>query len=381
MGAAARPPETAVLRALRPAQRIAAIADSGSVRSVDASFDAPRPSPHLARWGIAAQDDDGIVVAVRPSAPCQCSSPRRTSGFLEVAPAPTIATRCGASSGQAERPAAVVILSRQAGCGCTKPTPRNGRWRALTALLDLRAAGVPVLAVGVADVFGGASVLACAAERTALLPGVRLGVSGRRSSRLRAARRSSTHETPLRSPRSSVPRRAPRLGSRVDWRRCRRRASLDWTSVTRIDVVRNWVRTAARAWRASRLRDLCCRGEGNSLQAAPCATAAEPRSSLCAGQPDRPNRLGIAVVRSADLALPAGQRGRSALARRTSSMPHCLRALLRCRVRRETLIVLGDSRGHEVSLRAEACAWHNTSRSMPRCWRCCGRKEFVCADS
>ena len=32
--------------------------------------------------------------------------------------------------------------------------------RALTALLDLRAAGVPVLVAGVADVFGGASVLA-----------------------------------------------------------------------------------------------------------------------------------------------------------------------------------------------------------------------------
>src|SRR5436190_23829712 len=54
---------TAALRALTPAQRIAAIADRGSVRSVDASFDAPRPSPHLARWGIAARDDDGIVVA------------------------------------------------------------------------------------------------------------------------------------------------------------------------------------------------------------------------------------------------------------------------------------------------------------------------------
>src|SRR6185369_10421957 len=50
--------------------------------------------------------------------------------------------------------------------------------RALVALLDLRAAGVPVLVAGVADVFGGASVLACAAARIALIPGVRLGLSG-----------------------------------------------------------------------------------------------------------------------------------------------------------------------------------------------------------
>jgi hypothetical protein len=50
--------------------------------------------------------------------------------------------------------------------------------RALMALLDLRASGVPVLALCIADTFGGASVLAAAAERIALLPGVRFGLSG-----------------------------------------------------------------------------------------------------------------------------------------------------------------------------------------------------------
>jgi hypothetical protein len=49
------------------------------------------------------------------------------------------------------------------------------RWRRSSTL---RAAGIPVLVVGVADVFGGMSVLACAAERLALLSGVRFGLSG-----------------------------------------------------------------------------------------------------------------------------------------------------------------------------------------------------------
>ncbi|MBU6486174.1 MAG: hypothetical protein KGR23_15415, partial [Betaproteobacteria bacterium] len=42
-----------------PLERITALADAGS-----AKFDAPPgPSPHLARYGIAARDDDGIAVA------------------------------------------------------------------------------------------------------------------------------------------------------------------------------------------------------------------------------------------------------------------------------------------------------------------------------
>ena len=47
-------------------------------------------------------------------------------------------------------------------------------------MLDTRASGIPVLSLGVGDVFGGASVLACATDRLALLPGTRLGLSGPR---------------------------------------------------------------------------------------------------------------------------------------------------------------------------------------------------------
>jgi hypothetical protein len=50
--------------------------------------------------------------------------------------------------------------------------------RALSSLLDARAAGIPVVVIGVGSVFGGTSVLACAGDRVALLPGTHLGLSG-----------------------------------------------------------------------------------------------------------------------------------------------------------------------------------------------------------
>jgi malonate decarboxylase beta subunit len=176
-----RSASTIALRPLSPRERIAAVADPGSVQSVDASFDAPRPSPHLARWGIAAQDDDGIVVA------------RATLDGVKVLLAAQDERFLGGSAGanhgdtlrrlfvraRAEHPAAVVLLAASAGVRLHEANAAElSLARALTALLDLRAAGVPVLVAGVADVFGGAAVLACAAQRTALLPGVRLGLSG-----------------------------------------------------------------------------------------------------------------------------------------------------------------------------------------------------------
>jgi hypothetical protein len=52
-----------MLCADRPRNRIIAIADSASVLPNDSALSAPRPSPHLARWGIDAPDDDGVVAA------------------------------------------------------------------------------------------------------------------------------------------------------------------------------------------------------------------------------------------------------------------------------------------------------------------------------
>ncbi len=80
---------------------------------------------------------------------------------------------------RSERPAAVVVLAASGGVRLHEANPAEASLaRALAALLALRAAGVPVLSLCVADTFGGSSVLVCGAERTAMLPGARLGVSG-----------------------------------------------------------------------------------------------------------------------------------------------------------------------------------------------------------
>jgi malonate decarboxylase beta subunit len=174
-------PTALALRPLAPLERIAAVADPDSLQSVDASFDAPRPSPHLARGGLATQDDDGVVVARATLHGAKVMIAAQDERFLGGS--------AGANHGdtlrrlfvrgRAERPAAIVVLAASAGVRLHEANAAEfALARALAALLDLRAAGVPVLVVGVADVFGGASVLACAALRTALLPGVRLGLSG-----------------------------------------------------------------------------------------------------------------------------------------------------------------------------------------------------------
>jgi hypothetical protein len=82
---------------------------------------------------------------------------------------------------RAESTSAVVLLLASGGVRLHEANAAElGLARALTALLDTRAAGVPVLAVAVGHVFGGASVLACAANRLAVLPQVRIGLSGPR---------------------------------------------------------------------------------------------------------------------------------------------------------------------------------------------------------
>ena len=83
------------------------------------------------------------------------------------------------SSARDLRPAAVVLIVASGGVRLHEANPAEfALARALSALLDLRAAGVRVLALGVGDIFGGSSVLACASDRIALLPKTKLGLSG-----------------------------------------------------------------------------------------------------------------------------------------------------------------------------------------------------------
>jgi hypothetical protein len=73
----------------------------------------------------------------------------------------------------------VVLLAASGGVRLHEANPAElALARAMASLLDLRAAGVRVLCLVVADVFGGMSIIACAADRIAMLPGTGLGLSG-----------------------------------------------------------------------------------------------------------------------------------------------------------------------------------------------------------
>jgi malonate decarboxylase beta subunit len=159
------------------------LADPGSVAPVDAGLASPRPSPHLPGWGLRAQDDDGLALAR--------ATVHGFPVFVAAQDERFLGGSAGARHGEAfctlfeiarhERPAAVVLLFASGGVRLHEANPAElALARALARLLDLRATGVPVLSLGIGDVFGGASVLACAADEIALLPGTRLGLSGPR---------------------------------------------------------------------------------------------------------------------------------------------------------------------------------------------------------
>ena len=76
-------------------------------------------------------------------------------------------------------PAAIVLLLASGGVRLHEANAAElALGRALAALLDARAGGIPVVAVVAGNLFGGTSVLACAADRMAMLPDTRIGLSG-----------------------------------------------------------------------------------------------------------------------------------------------------------------------------------------------------------
>jgi len=169
------------LRARAARERIAAIADAGSVAPVSDLLAAPRPSPHLARWRIPAQDDDGLATARAAIGGVPVLVAAQDERFLggSAGANHADALRAVLHAARRERPAAVVLLMASGGVRLHEANPAEvALARALAALLDLRADGVPVIAIGVGDVFGGSSVLACATDALALLPGTKLGLSG-----------------------------------------------------------------------------------------------------------------------------------------------------------------------------------------------------------
>jgi len=172
---------SAALRARTARERVASIADPGSVAPVNDLLAAPRLSPHLAAWRLTAQADDGVATARATIAGAPVLVAAQDERFLGGSAGANHADALRAlfHAARRERPAAVVLLMASGGVRLHEANPAElALARALAALLDLRAEGVPVVAIGAGDVFGGASVLACAADALALLPGTKFGLSG-----------------------------------------------------------------------------------------------------------------------------------------------------------------------------------------------------------
>jgi malonate decarboxylase beta subunit len=165
------------LRGGTPRARLHALADAGSVEWLDA----PRASPHLARFGIAPQDDDGVATArlcIRGRTWLAAAQDER---FLRgsVGAAHGNALRELFERACAERPDGVLLLAASGGVRLHEANAAElALGRALRALIDARASDIATAAIATGDVFGGASVLACAAERFAAVPGIRIGLSG-----------------------------------------------------------------------------------------------------------------------------------------------------------------------------------------------------------
>ena len=176
---AGNPLPAARLRPLRPLARIAALADAGSVTALEGA----RPSPWLARFGIGAQADDGVATAALSLDGMAVLAAAQDERF--------VGGSIGARHGEAlerlfrraidDRSPAVILLMASGGVRLYEANAAElAAGRALRALLDARAAGVAVVAVGIGDVFGGASVVACAATALAMVPAARIGLSGPR---------------------------------------------------------------------------------------------------------------------------------------------------------------------------------------------------------
>ena len=167
----------APISALSPVERLRALVDAGSLVA-----DPPAgASADLARFGIEARDDDGVVTGQAVIGGRRALVAAQDERFLRGA----VGARHGrALAGLFERARtggfdAVVLVLASGGVRLHEANAAELELaRALRALVDTRAGGVPVVAIAAGDVFGGASVLACACDRLGLLPDVRFGLSG-----------------------------------------------------------------------------------------------------------------------------------------------------------------------------------------------------------
>ncbi len=140
-------------------------------------------SPHLARWGIAAVESDGVAAARFAVGTTRVLAIAQDARFLGG----SIGANHGAllrhvfERAVAERPDALVLLVDSGGVRLHEANAAE--WalaRALRALFDVRRAGIATLAIVTGSAFGGASVLAAACEHLLFMPHARFGLSGPR---------------------------------------------------------------------------------------------------------------------------------------------------------------------------------------------------------
>jgi len=161
-----------------PRERLAALADDGTYTE----HDARAPSPHLARYGIAAQDDDGVVAASLCIHGRAVEVVAQDARFLGGSVGERHAQKISAAISRARasrRP--LLVLAASGGVRLHEANAAEiALARVLRALVDARAAGIATLAIGVGDVFGGMSIVAAACDALALTPSARCGLSGPR---------------------------------------------------------------------------------------------------------------------------------------------------------------------------------------------------------
>lgn len=138
-------------------------------------------SPHLARWGIAAGDSDGVVGGRFAVGPTRVLAAAQDARFLGG----SIGAKHGAllqhlfERALDERPDAVILLVDSGGVRLHEANAAE--WalaRALRALFDVRRVGIATLAIVTGSAFGGASVLAAACAHLLFMPHARFGLSG-----------------------------------------------------------------------------------------------------------------------------------------------------------------------------------------------------------
>ena len=328
--------------ALAARERITALLDAGSFLESDAV----RPSPHLARWGIAAQPDDGVVTGVGRLAGRPLMIAAQDDSFLGGSVGANHGDKLARMFERAlhmHTPVALILAS-----GGVRLHEANAAElalaRALRALLAVRAAGNPTIAIVAGSTFGGASVLACACALRWMLPQATLGLSGPKVIELERGKREldADDRAAIATIFGAQSRATAGVAGRCDDSIDAVRAMLIDATLAAPDFDLSTLRREGAALRA-RAPEIANRRAGER-PAWPLFAAADPASA--------DGWLWRVRDRAAYLLRPVGEHAvgpQLALALTGAVLDFIARSAPAA----ATLIIVEDSRGHELSRRAE----------------------------